>query len=173
MPYFSPRSGRPDDPTRRAWTTNVRRPPRAVPWEITPAFDSLNVPLNATVRVRYSAEYFAVTGADPSDSFRLLRCGAPADLANCLTEGTTVPGRTGLILDSLVFEPSDVLEPNTQYLALAEGIDNDFEAPFRTTELGATRGGVDLDAPRLSRITGFSATEVGASCEAPRRWFSG
>ena len=141
------------------------------PEEITPAFDSVNVPLNASVRVRYSADYFAVTGANPDDSFRLLRCGSVEDLGDCLTEGITVTGRTSLILDSLVFEPTDLLDEGTQYLAVANGIDNDFEAAFRTTELDAGSGGVDLQAPRLGGITGFSASEVTPSCEAPEGGF--
>ena len=137
------------------------------PTEITPAFDSINVPLNAAVRVRYSDDYFALTGADPQASFVLLRCGSAEDLANCLTNGVPVSGRSSLVLDSLLFEPASLLEPGVQYLAVAEGVDDDFEAPFRTTNLRADRGGVDVQAPRLSRITGFSATEIDPSCEAP------
>ncbi len=139
------------------------------PVEITPAFGSSLVPLNAGVRVRYSEGYFEATGIPVEEVFRLLRCDE--GLADCLTRGQPVPGRISLVLETVLFEPTSLLTPATQYLAVAEGITDDFEAPFQTVALGADEGGIDADPPDLAPITSFEASEISPSCEAPNGGF--
>lgn len=134
------------------------------PIEITPAFGSRAVAQNAVVRVLYSQGFFATPGArTPEESFRLLQCN---DGPSCLTSGREVSGTVSLARDTLVFVPDALLEDGVQYLALAAGIDQSFEAEFRVLPAGGASS-VDLESPVFGPVTSFTATSLGPSCEAP------
>jgi hypothetical protein len=126
------------------------------PLEIFPAFGVSGVRRDAPVRVRYSAGFFddPSIGLTPDEAFDLF-------FGEDLETATPVPGTVELVGDELIFTPDQLLEVEGDYIAVALGELDDFEATFK---VGSD---VDRQPPELPPISGFSAAEIGPSCDAP------
>lgn len=151
-------------PVAGAQTQDCPGPSERGPIEVTPAFGSRAVAQNSLVRVLYTPGFFELPGAaTPEASVTVLRCPTSG---SCAVDGTVVPGATALVGDTVVVTPDNLLDAGTDYLVLAGGIDQSFEAPFRVLAPGGTST-VDVEAPRFGPVTSFFSTPLGESCEAP------
>lgn len=90
------------------------------PFAVTPASGAGGVTLDAFIKVEYTPCYFDTTGDDPEVLFRLTNAGVP------------VAGSVQRYEDTVIFVPTELLEPSTFYEGTALGVTSDLAFSFFT-----------------------------------------
>ncbi len=119
------------------------------PVEIFPASGATAVALDAPIRVRYSAGFFASNPDAPSSLISVTNSDT----------GQSVPGTVTVLGDTLVFRPDGGFPPSSLFDGVARGIDVDVSLSFLT---GAA---TDITPPSAPAFQEIVADEVAATCE--------
>lgn len=160
---LEPSAGRAQD----AGTVRCDAPVARRPEEVTPADSARQVSIDAPVRVRYSADYFALggPGGDPTRLITVMRCAHDGCGGGCrfgVDEGEFVPGRVQVLGDDLIFHSDAMWEPEQSYMGIAWGRDGELPFSFCT---GTTP---DTTPPTLGRLQQVTSTPVPPRCDAPQ-----